>query len=358
MDTRYLNHAGTSWPKPASVHAAVQEAATADPATWGERFAAAHAAVARQLSVPPAALLPTPSCTSALAVAVADVPWQPGDRVVTSSMEHHALWRPLAKLAAAGVEVVEVPRGPDGPLDLAAVQAALQAGGVRLVAASMASNVTGEALPWAELVGLAHAHGALCLLDGAQVAGWLSLDLTELQVDLFAFAGHKGPQGPTGVGGLYVRPGVPLSTPEASCDGEVCRTGPGYCDTGSVSLPALAGLAAGWQWMAERAPRDRALGLARQLRRELAARPEVEVVGHPPVVPTVSFLVAGMAPASVAARWAEVGVVVRGGTQCAPRAHRALGTGEAGTVRVSFGPTSDDADLDRVLACIAELLDR
>ena len=116
---RYLNHAGTSWPKPEAVHLAVRDAEAASPDTWADRFVAAHGRIATHLGVPAETLLPTPSCTAALAVAVADVPWTPGDRVLTSSMEHHALVRPLAKVRDhVGIEVVEVPRAADGPLDL------------------------------------------------------------------------------------------------------------------------------------------------------------------------------------------------------------------------------------------------
>ena len=353
---RYLNHAGTSWPKPEAVHLAVRDAEAASPDTWADRFVAAHGRIATHLGVPAETLLPTPSCTAALAVAVADVPWTPGDRVLTSSMEHHALVRPLAKVRDhVGIEVVEVPRAADGPLDLDRAEAELRRGRVKLVAVSMASNVTGEELPWRELVPLAHDHGALCLLDGAQVAGWHPLDLTAEEVDVFAFAGHKGPQAPVGIGGLYVRPGVPLRTPAATCDGELCRTGPGYCDTGSVSLPGLSGLAAGLDVMAEARPLAAALALTTRLRAALAALPGVAVHGGPPAVPTVSLTMAGRDPRCLSRALGGAGIVVRGGTQCAPRAHQALGTGDAGALRVSFGPGSEEADLDAVVEQLAAI---
>ena len=354
---RYLNHAGTSWPKPAAVRRAAADALAAPPASWGPRFEAAHGSVAAAFGVAPDTLLVTPSCTQALAVAVADVPWQPGDRVLTSGMEHHALMRPLHLLAARGVERVVAPRAPDGPLDLDAVEATLRAGGVKLVAVSMASNVTGECLPWAELVALAHAHGALCLLDGAQVAGWQPLDLAALGVDLFAFAGHKGPQGPPGVGGLYVRPGVPLATPPAACDGEACRPGPGYCDTGSVSLPGLCGLAEGLRWMAEHAPLADARTVEQHFRDRARALPGVRVLGSDgPRMPTCSLVVDGHRPLELAARLAERGTVVRGGTQCAPAAHDTLGTGADGTLRVSFGPRHTLAAADHAVEALREVL--
>lgn len=354
----YLNHAGTSWPKPPSVRAAAQAVEDADPSTWGEHFATAHARIAAHFAVPTESLLPTPSCTQALAVAVADIPWQPGDRVLTTSMEHHALWRPLTKLAARGVEVVELPRAPDGLLDLEALRAALASGPTRLVAMSMASNVTGEALPWVDVVSLAHDHGALCLLDGAQVAGWVPLDLTALEVDLFAFAGHKGPQAPSGIGGLYVRPGLFLDTPGASCDGAVCRTGPGYCDTGSVNLPALVGLAAGLDWMRAHEPLAQAQAHAAQLRAQRSRWPGAQVVGGPALLPTISLVHPDRNPQELASSLHGAGIMARAGTQCAPRAHRALGTGSKGTLRLSIGPTTTSSEVDAAIVALETAMRR
>ena len=100
-----------------------------------------------------------------------------------------------------------------------------------LLAMTAASNVTGELLPIASLVELARRHGAAALIDAAQIAGWIDLDLPRLGADFVAFAGHKGPQAPWGIGGLYVSP-------------RLAWPAPGYCDVGSVDRCALAGLAA------------------------------------------------------------------------------------------------------------------
>lgn len=106
----YLNHAGTSWPKPAGVVDAVNEAMHSNPMQWPERFDAAHQSVAGYFGVDCLEqILLTPGCTSALAVAVADVSLQKHERVLTSQWEHHALHRPLQKLAAGGVLVESIP---------------------------------------------------------------------------------------------------------------------------------------------------------------------------------------------------------------------------------------------------------
>ena len=351
---QYHNHAGTSWPKPVSVLQAAERATMASPAEWSGLFDAAHQSVARAFGVAPERMLITPSCTQALSVAVADLPWVEGDRILSSQMEHHALVRPLAKLQ--GVRTLHLPRGQAGPIDLNRVEHELKAGGVRLVAMSMASNVTGELLPWRELVALSHQHGALCLLDGAQVAGWHPLDLQSMGVDLFAFAGHKGPQGPSGVGGLYVREGLVMDTPGARCGLDSCESGPSYCDTGSVNLPALCGLAAGMDWMARERPLSRVLPALLELREGLQRTPGIRVLGAAPGVPTTSVLVQGFTAAEAASKLRSAGIVASGGIQCAPVAHEALGTDPDGTLRLSMGPNQGQAEVARLRSALAALV--
>lgn len=350
---QYHNHAGTSWPKPNAVLQAAERATMASPAEWGTLFEDAHQGVARAFGVAPERMLITPSCTQALSVAVADLPWVEGDRVLSSQMEHHALVRPLAKLQ--GVETLHLPRGQAGPIDLNQVEEQLKAGGVRLVAMSMACNVTGELLPWGELVELSHKYGALCLLDGAQVAGWHPLDLMALGVDLFAFAGHKGPQGPSGAGGLYVREGLVMDTPGARCGLDSCDDGPSYCDTGSVNLPALCGLAAGLAWMTREQPLDAVLSAMFALREGLMQVDGVQVLGTGPGVPTCSLVLQGMTAGEASAKLRSDGVVASGGIQCAPLAHEALGTDPDGTLRLSLGPRQGVAEAEALLSAVQGL---
>ncbi|MDF1701954.1 MAG: aminotransferase class V-fold PLP-dependent enzyme, partial [Planctomycetota bacterium] len=357
----YLNQAGTSWPKPAGVVPAGVDVLQAEPSTWPATFHAAHARVARAFGLPDARrLLLTPGCTQALAIGLLDHPWERGDRLLTSAVEHHALMRPASQLEARGVDVVAIGRGEDGPLDLERLEGELRRGGVRLVAMTAACNVTGELLPIEDVVRLAHAHHALCLLDGAQVGGWLDVDLPALGVDLFTFAGHTGLHGPWGIGGLYVAPHVGTHTPEAHCElpaageADACLPMPGYCDAGSVDLAALAGLAVALDWLAEPAQAER---LARgrdhieQMSQVLERLPGVRLLGTrdgAARLPTVAFTVDAAASADVAAVLRAEGLLVGSGLQCAPRAHESLGSVPAGAVRLSAGPTLTAEDAGRV----------
>lgn len=365
----YLNHAGTSWPKPTSVRAAVDEALGSEPGTWPLRLARAQERVAAFIGLADASrLLFTPGCTSALAVAIADLPWEPGDRIVTSSLEHHALARPARKLERRGVEWIQVPRAPEGPFCLESLGRILGEGRVRLVATTAASNVTGELLPTRAIGALAHAAGALQLVDAAQLAGWLPLEVDASGADLVAFAGHKALHGPWGVGALIVAAHVTTDTPGAVCalpaagSAPACDDKPGYCDVGSVDHAAVAGLAAALDWLElpENASRlARARERARVVEGALRELPGARVVARADFsakLPFVAFDSPRAASSELAAELAKRGVVVGSGLQCAPAAHTALGTAPGGVVRLSFGPTNTEGDVEHVVRALREQL--
>jgi selenocysteine lyase/cysteine desulfurase len=364
----YLNQAGTSWPKPQAVRAAVVDAMTVPPESWAERMEAHRREVARFFGAPPERLLLTPGCTSALAVAIADHDWAQGDRVIVSGMEHHALSRPAQKLAGLDVELVVIPRAGERPLDLDCLERELGRGGVRLVAMTAASNVTGELLPIESIARMAHEYGALCLIDGAQIAGWIPLEPLAMGIDLFTFAGHKGPQGPSGIGGLIVAPEVIMNSPAAVCalpgagEQASCATIPGSCDVGSLDRVALAGLCAGLRWLAEPERANR-LGDARilvdRLRAGLAEIPGIRFHGASEKrerMPTLALTIQGRDPSEIAAELAKVGVVTSAGMQCAPLTHGTLGTEAGGVLRMSVGPQNSEPDIESAIEALHSIV--
>ncbi len=368
MATVYLNQAGTTWPKPEPVSKAIAAALETQAEDWPEEFSQAHREVASFFGIEDTSrLLLTPGCTSALALAVADHAWQPSDRVLLSGWEHHALHRQLLKLTELDVQLEVLPPTVDGPLDLERLESSLVAGGVRMVAVSAASNVTGDLLPLEEIGALAHQHGAKFLVDGAQIAGWWKLDLPNTDIDLFAFGGHKGMHGAWGIGGLYVAPQLSMNTPVATCDvpaaGEpaTCAVMPGYCDAGSVDRLALAGLQAAVRWLRGPAQADRTERSRRMIARlssALQTHSQVIVYGQsdPQLrMPTVAFNVRGRSSSDVAGQLAAQGVIAAGGLQCAPLAHEVLGTAPEGAVRLSAGPMNSEQDIEQALEAIAML---
>lgn len=355
---RYCNQAGTSWPKPPEVANAIASVVGLAPSQAAQTLAAAHETIAASLGLHERGRLwLSPGCTSALQIAIAQLSYAPGQAIVTSHLEHHALLRPVSAVAShPDVRHVVLPWSETEPASLDALREVLRGEDVRLVAMTAASNVTGQRLPIAEAVALAHAHGATFLLDAAQVAG-IDRDLAQTGADLIAFAGHKGPLGPQGIGGLWIADDLELAPCAAVCElgAGPPRRGPGYCDFGSVNVAGAAGLAAGLTWLqAHDDPWAVAHGCAVQLRARLRERDDVRVVSalpSQPATPTVSFVPTRLRLQDAEAHFARHDVAVRSGRHCAPAALRAVGEPD-GTVRASFGPFNEPADVERILAAL------
>jgi selenocysteine lyase/cysteine desulfurase len=373
----YFNHAATTWPKPEPVYEAINRtlrAAGSLGRTAGTNVDSpleeARGKIARFLGIADATRLAfVPGCTYAANIAIQNLGWRRGDRLLMSSLEHNAVSRPVQLVAERfGVEYACAPYRPGEPFDLDWAEQELRRGKVRLVVAMMASNVTGEILPYRELRELTRRHGALLMLDAAQAGGVLPLSMRELGPDLCILAGHKGLYGPTGTGLLYVAPGLDQQlfvvggTGKDSGRVEMSRRMPDQFEVGTHNAMALAGLEAGVEWLA-------GVGVERILAHEraLAARflagiqrrDDVEVYGTPDVarrLGVVSVRFIGRDPRDVGGWLAERGVVTRAGFHCAPLAHQTIGSHPwGGTVRFSFGWTNTAAEVDTVVALLDEL---
>ncbi|MFT4585821.1 MAG: cysteine desulfurase/selenocysteine lyase [Gammaproteobacteria bacterium] len=358
----YLNHAGTSWPKPQVVVDAVRDAMIRPPSQWGEHFEQARHTTAEFFGLrDPEQLLLTPGCTSSLAVAIGDIDLGGRSRVLTSVWEHHAMHRPLLKLERSGVTVGYVPSSDTSPLDLNQVEHQLSKGDVGLIAITAAANVTGDLLPFEEVIELAHRHDAQVLLDAAQVVGWLDLDFSALGADLIAFGGHKGLQGPWGIGGLYVADGARMNCSSAAC--ELPQTDrklrPGYCDVGSVDQVALAGLHAAIGWL-KRIDRSVHIGRAREQIGQMEtalkdAGARCSRIYEPSRrMPTLAFSVNDRPSAEIAASLRALGLVVGSGLQCSPLAHQTMGTESEGLVRISVGMGQNADGIQAAIEAICE----
>lgn len=370
--TTYLNHAGTSWPKPYAVREAVEYAMQQDPMQWPEMFATARRSIVDFFQISDASrLLLTPTCTTALSIAVEDQVWNPGDVVLTSSFEHHALHRPLFKLIDRGVDLEVLPRTESEPFILEKLEARLKSGKVKMVAISAASNVTGELLPVAETIRLAHQYNALVLIDGAQTTGWDDLDLPALGADLYCFAGHKGPHAPWGIGGLYVANDVCMNSLSSQCEvnganneskWHSCSELPNYCDSGSANIWAMVGMAAATQWLNQPEQENRLARcreLASQLYEGLSELEGVSVYGPKNSerrMPTVAISCRQMKPGELGSLLRREGIITSYGLQCAPLAHRNLGTGPYGVVRFSCGPSNHQLEIERCIGAVKSIL--
>jgi cysteine desulfurase/selenocysteine lyase len=375
----YLDNAATSFPKPPAVAESIVdflEHSAGNPGRSGHALAiaaqtvvdATRSQLAALFGVPdPARIVFALNATDALNMAL----WglvRPGDRVVTTSIEHNAVARPLNAMAERGIEVTRVACAPDGTLDLDDLDRALRSSPVRLVVMCHASNVVGTILPVREAARRAHEHGALFLLDAAQTAGVLPIDVREMELDLVAFPGHKSLLGPTGTGGLYVAPGVrplPLrqgGTGTRSEEEKQPEELPAALEAGTLNTVGIAGLGAALRYLRQRgqqAIRAHEVALTTRLIHGLKDIPGLRIhgTGDPArQVAVVSLSLEGWEPVDVAAALdSSFGIAVRSGLHCAPLAHRTLGTFPRGTVRLSPGCFTTDDDVDQALAALRKL---
>jgi cysteine desulfurase / selenocysteine lyase len=382
----YLDYAATSAPRPPAVRDAIVaylDEVGATPGRSSHRLSVeagrialrCRLALARLLRIPgdPGRICFQPNATFALNTALRGI-LRPGDRVVRTVFDHNAVRRPVAELGGSGVSASVIRGAADGSLDLDEARRQIEGGAgerpARMVALPHVSSVLGSLLPVREIAVIARSTGALVLLDAAQSAGHVDVDVGALGVDLVALTGHKGLLGPQGVGALWVRDGVdvaPLALggggPD-SFDEHMPDALPDRLEAGTLNGPGIAGLLAGIEWLeaAGVGPIHARLGgLKRRLRDGLAGIPGVAVVSPPAPdgAPIVAMVGDGLDPNGVAHRLdREFGILTRAGLHCAPETHALIGTAATGAVRFSLGWATAADDIDRALEAIRTIAER
>jgi cysteine desulfurase / selenocysteine lyase len=380
----YLDNAATSWPKPPTVATAMVHYLNeigANPGRSGHSFsieagrlvASAREAVAELFHAEdPLRVVFGANVTEALNLALFGL-LERGDHVITSSIEHNAMMRPLRHLEREGVTVTTVVCRPDGTLDPLKVQEAIGPR-TKLIALTHASNVVGTLLPVAEICAIARHHGLLMLLDSAATAGSVPIHMEASCIDLLAFTGHKSLLGPPGTGGLVIGRRVdvgrmkPLKhggTGSHSAFEEQPDFLPDKFESGTLNVAGLAGLEAAIRWIMDRgieAIHARHQDMTRRLIDGLSDISGIKLFGpHDPKaqVDTVSFNLDALSPSDAGFILDEdFQVQCRIGLHCAPAAHRTFGTYPDGTIRFAPGIFTADADIDHALAAVQQLARR
>ncbi len=299
---------------------------------------------------------------------------KPGDHVITSSMEHNAVMRPLVQLAKDGVTFTRVRCGQDGTLSVDALQDALRPN-TRAVVMTHASNVCGTLLPIEEVGYFCAEHGLRFFVDCAQTGGVWPIDMTEMNIDGLAFTGHKGLLGPQGIGGFLIRADLvsqiePLlsgGTGSLSHKEEIPDFMPDRFESGTMNLPGIAGLHASLQWLQEtgiNAVRAHELGLTERflagLRTLDGGSGMLRVLGKEGLenrTGLVSLQTLGRDISQIAYELDYTyGIMTRVGLHCAPSAHQTLGTYPTGAIRFSFGWWNREQEIDTALNALDMLL--
>jgi cysteine desulfurase/selenocysteine lyase len=377
----YLDNAATSWPKPPQVIKAMADflafvganpgraghhkAVQAGRIVYNTRLAVAELFKAKD----PLRVVFTHNVTHALNLCLHGL-LQPGAHIITSSMEHNSVMRPLRMLEKKGVKLSIVQCSQSGNLDPGEVENVIQTD-TKLVVLNHASNVTGTLLPVKEVGAVCRKHNVLFLVDAAQTAGCYPIDMQAGCIDFLAFTGHKALNGPMGTGGLIIGSRVdeqilhPLlqgGTGSNSENEEQPDFLPDALEAGTVNAVGLAGLAAGIDWINNtglETIRSHDRYLTQCLLDGLGEIPGVIVYGDKQAASrtaTVSFTIDKVPVSEAGLRLdEEFGIQCRVGLHCAPLAHKTLGTFPHGTIRFGLSYFNTEEEVEKAVSAVKQI---
>jgi len=380
----YLDNAATSYPKPKEVGQAMLyflEKVGANPGRSGHRLSIeagrllyqTRESLAELLNViDPLRIIFTLNVTEALNLALKGL-LRPGDQVVTSSMEHNSVMRPLRELEKKGVEIKIISCSPQGILDLVDIERAIKKN-TKLIVLNHGSNVIGSILPITVVGEIARKYDILFLVDTAQTAGCYPLDIKKDNIDLLAFTGHKALFGPPGTGGLVIGERVDIKklnplkvggTGSWSESEEQPDFLPDIYESGTPNTVGLSGLNEGVRFILKEGVdkiRQHELELTKKLIEGLKEIPGVIVYGEDQVknrVAVISFNIKDQLPSEVGLRLdEEYNIMSRVGLHCAPAAHKTIGTFPIGTVRFSMSWFNTFEEVDQTILAVRNIARR
>lgn len=364
----YLDNAATTFPKPKSVYKSVMEAMTnygANPGRGSHTMAIEGARViyeTRELLSEffnfedPLKMIFTFNATDSLNLAIKGL-LKPGDHVITTSMEHNSVLRPIHELEKYGVEHSIVQCEKDGSLNIEDISREIKEN-TKLVVTVHVSNLTGTIFPIEKIGEICKKNNIIYLADVAQSAGVLDIDLKKMNIDLLAFPGHKGLLGPQGTGGLIINNNIVLDQLKEGGTGSKSSSvyQPGFSpdkyESGTPNLPGIAGLNAGIRYILKRGQKsilEHEKKLIDLFIEKIKRIDNVKIYGSDDTCSrcgVVSLNINEMDSAEVANILdSDYKIAVRPGLHCAPLAHKTLGTENSGAVRFSFSPFNTEKEI-------------
>ena len=375
----YFDNAATSWPKPEQVYMAPEKQmrqACGNPGRSGHTrtldadrlLYETREAVAKLFNIKdPARIVFALNATDALNIAIKGCLTE-DDHVLYTAMEHNSVLRPLGGLQREGlITTTMIPCSSKGYPDLEFLETAYREK-TRLLVINHASNVTGSIAPLEAMVKSAHSNNVMVLVDAAQTAGSQKIDAAALGVDMIAFTGHKSLLGPTGTGGLYVRPGLDLKPLREGGTGSQSELDqhpesmPERLEAGTLNNAGLAGLLEGLKFI-DATGIDAIQKHEKMIRSYLYERlqelPGLRLYGPVPEEPAasiVSFTINNADCGEIGFILENnYGILCRTGLHCAPLAHKAIGTFPEGTVRLSPGYFTSTSDVDHLVSALKDI---
>ena len=300
---------------------------------------------------------------------------KPGDHILVSAMEHNAVMRPVVQLASLGISFDRIPCRTDGSMILEKVEELIRPE-TKAIVTLHASNVCGTRMPLDALGEICQRHQLYFVVDSAQTAGIVPINMDKMHIDALAFTGHKGLRGPQGTGGFLVsqelaeqmEPLISGGTGSVSHTEEIPDFMPDRFESGTPNLPGIYGLHEALLYLKThslQAINEKELSLTGYFLEQLQALDDtgrhIRIIGKKDLTDrnaVVSIQTPEIDMSQVA--WQldnEYGVMTRGGLHCAPNAHKTLGTYPAGTIRFSFGPENTKNELDFAIQGLKKILD-
>ena len=300
---------------------------------------------------------------------------KPGDHILVSAMEHNAVMRPVVQLASSGISFDRIPCRTDGSMILEKVEELIRPE-TKAIVTLHASNVCGTRMPLDALGEICQRHQLYFVVDSAQTAGIVPINMDKMHIDALAFTGHKGLRGPQGTGGFLVsqelaeqmEPLISGGTGSVSHTEEIPDFMPDRFESGTPNLPGIYGLHEALLYLKThslQAINEKELSLTGYFLEQLQALDDtgrhIRIIGKKDLTDrnaVVSIQTPKIDMSQVA--WQldnEYGVMTRVGLHCAPSAHKTLGTYPAGTIRFSFGPENTKNELDFAIQGLKKILD-
>ncbi len=381
MKSVYMDHAATSFPKPQEVgkqmlHYVEQIGCNVNRGGYAGAYSAAATVLDTRERIcslfhfpEPRNVIFTSSVTASLNFILKGF-LHPGDHVLTSSMEHNAVMRPLVQLKACGVSFDRIPCSSTGELNFDAILPLLRPN-TKAIVMTHASNVCGTILLIARVGAFCKEHGLLFLVDCAQTGGAEPIDMQKMGIDALAFTGHKGLLGPQGIGGFLVTDAlaarmIPLivgGTGSFSHLETVPELLPDRFEAGTPNLPGIYGLNAALRYLEQtgiETIRQKETDLTARFLERVCGRSDIRIAGTGDAAKqtaAVSLDFPGRDNAEISFELdSRYGIMTRCGLHCAPNAHKTLGTFPQGTVRFSFGYTNTMEEIDYAADSIEAIL--
>lgn len=300
---------------------------------------------------------------------------KPGDHILVSAMEHNAVMRPVVQLASSWISFDRIPCRTDGSMILEKVEELIRPE-TKAIVTLHASNVCGTRMPLDALGEICQRHQLYFVVDSAQTAGIVPINMDKMHIDALAFTGHKGLRGPQGTGGFLVsqelaeqmEPLISGGTGSVSHTEEIPDFMPDRFESGTPNLPGIYGLHEALLYLKThslQAINEKELSLTGYFLEQLQALDDtgrhIRIIGKKDLTDrnaVVSIQTPEIDMSQVA--WQldnEYGVMTRVGLHCAPNAHKTLGTYPAGTIRFSFGPENTKNELDFAIQGLKKILD-